>query len=166
MAAPYATITNLIDYYDEAELNKFRGITIAGTTCAELTAMLDRASNLVETYCRAAGFSVPLSATPAIITDIVMKIVFYRLWVDRTPTHKAPEHIKDDYDAAIKWLEDLVKGDVELDVSTEPDADTTTDDLAEVILTVDDLDMTMGKGDLTRDELGSFKSSGPNNSSG
>ncbi len=161
----YATIANMEAYYDETELERFRGITIASSVCAPLTEMLNRASNLVETYCRAAGYEVPLSTTPEIITDIVMKITFYRLFIDRTPTHKAPEHVVKDYDAAIKWLEDLVEGSVELDVSTEPDADTGADDVAEMFLTRDDLDMTSGKGDLTRNTLTGFKI-GPSNSSG
>jgi len=167
MAAPYATVTNMVDMFDQSHLETFRGITItesAGVyTCDELNRLLLDAADLIESYCKAAGYETPLTSTPGSIQRCNAWMAYYELWLTRTNRRTAPDHIKEKYDEWIRWLQDLRDRKVGLDAETLPAADA-NEDVAEVFLTRDDLDMTMGKGDSDYDELGGY-SIGPVNSS-
>ncbi len=165
MAAPYATVADMVNFYDETDLEKFRGIDIVAGASAELLELLNDQSDYIESKLRAAGYAVPLtSTTPGVIRWACRVLTHHELYVSRTEAKTPPTGVKTEHDKAVKWLDDLVKKLVKLDVATDPTADPTTQDSAQVFLTVDDLDMTQGKGDSSKNELGGF-AIGPINSS-
>lgn len=142
---PYASVADMVDRYGETFLEKFN-LTIVSGVCAELLELLEDSTDEIESYVRAAGYAVPLSTVPGVILRCCCQMTFYEIFdrVDASPTKKA---IRDNEywignENKKGWLEKLADRKVMLDVSTEPTADTSAQDIATSHLTQADMDMT------------------------
>ena len=155
MAAPYATVADMVTRYGQTYLEKFVSTITGGTTNALLTEILTEVSDEIESYCRAgsAGFVTPLSSTPGVIKTATIQMAHYYCW-DRAEGRTPPENITKQYERWIQWLRDLVAGKVKLDVSTDPTADSAEQPKAQVYLDYEDVSMTTGKGDSDYNSLG------------
>jgi phage gp36-like protein len=82
------------------------------------TACAITADSLINGYVRA-RYELPLKSIPQFLKAIATDITAYRLYMRRPQT--MPEHIKDNYDTAIKQLLALKKGDILLETPQEND---------------------------------------------
>jgi phage gp36-like protein len=106
----YAAVQDLIDRFGERELIQLtdRAEPAAGTIDLVVAGKaLSDADELINGYV-AVVYTLPLSTTPAILTDVACLIARYRL--HREPTDK----VKYDYEDALKRLERIAKGLVKL----------------------------------------------------
>lgn len=77
--------------------------------------------SLINGYLRA-RYKLPLKTTPEFIKQIAIDICAYRLYCRRP--HKMPDHVKENYEIAIKNLQDIRKGNLLCeDVTEDPDSD-------------------------------------------
>ncbi|MBS4046183.1 MAG: DUF1320 domain-containing protein [Alphaproteobacteria bacterium] len=108
----YATKQDLIDRYSEEELaertNRDGGDTVVD---AVVEAALQSADSLIDLHLRG-RYRVPLTGTiPREIVDIACPIARHALW-----TGQVSEAVRDAYDDAIKSLEKIASGKVQLDI--------------------------------------------------
>jgi phage gp36-like protein len=120
----YCTEAQLIDRFGEATLIRLtdRGDPPAGTIDA---AVVDRAvadtDALIDGYLKG-RYALPLSETPALLTDLALVIAIYKLHV-----HVAEDKIRRDYEDAMRTLREIAAGTVRLDVAgAEPAASGTS----------------------------------------
>lgn len=114
---PYATIADFEDTYgiDEAiELSNLDDAQSQSINIARLESAIDQASGLIDTYL-AARYITPISTPPTYLTFIALDIARYRL--DR---YQPRDDIRVRYEDAIKWLEQVAKGVVELGLPELP----------------------------------------------
>ena len=107
----YATLAQLIDRVGEPMLIDLtdRGEVATGAIVAAVVerALVD-ADALIDGYL-AARYQLPLSVTPALITDVAQAVALWKLHVT-TPEDK----IKLDYEAALKTLREIGQGLIRL----------------------------------------------------
>ena len=111
---PYCTKADLIERFGEAEL---LAIARDESGMAIDTAVVERAcedaSGEIDGYVSAAGYPVPLSPVPRIVTSYACDIARYRLYDEQ-----ALEQVQKRYDAAVKFLRMVSRGEVRLGIST------------------------------------------------
>jgi phage gp36-like protein len=109
----YVTLQELIDRFGDSELATLAPPDDIGGTLdsAAVTRACEDASGEADGYIAAAGYSTPLSPTPAIVTAYVADMARYRLYDDH-----APDQITRRYQDAIKFFRMLAEGKVQLGV--------------------------------------------------
>ncbi|MBN9078193.1 MAG: hypothetical protein BGN87_06245 [Rhizobiales bacterium 65-79] len=116
----YCTLQNLTDRYGERLLVEIsdRGESASDTIDeALISRAIADADALIDGYL-AARYKLPLSTTPAIVTDLSQAIAIYK-----AHARVADEKIAEDYRTALKTLRDIANGLVKLDVDgVEPAA--------------------------------------------
>jgi phage gp36-like protein len=116
----YCTLQNLTDRYGERLLVEIsdRGESASDTIDeALISRAIADADALIDGYL-AARYKLPLSTTPAIVTDLSQAIAIYK-----AQARVADEKIAEDYRTALKTLRDIANGLVKLDVDgVEPAA--------------------------------------------
>ncbi len=87
----------------------------SGATGEIVAAVLDRAiadaQEEIDSYLRAAGYTVPLDPVPGIVTRIASDIARYHLYDDQ-----ATEEVRNRYKDQIRFLERVASGDVQIGV--------------------------------------------------
>lgn len=115
---PYCTQTDLIERFGENEL---LDLASDDTGLAIDTPVVDGAiadaSGEIDGYVSAAGYTVPLSKVPRIITAYACDIARYRLSDDR-----ATEQVTKRYNDAVKFLKSVAKGEVRLGIDSSESA--------------------------------------------
>lgn len=79
---------------------------------ATIAAHCDDASSLVDSYLVRAGYTVPVNPVPAVLTLKATDIAIYTLSFDVGGAYA--EEKRKRYDDALRWLEMLAEGDVQL----------------------------------------------------
>lgn len=116
---PYATLQDLIERFGERELV---GLTDRHNQGVVDEAVVERAlvdaSGEVDGYVSAAGYPTPLAPVPRVIRAYCADIARYRLYDDA-----ASEQVTKRYEAAVRFLRAVAKGDVKLG-ATPPESNT------------------------------------------
>jgi phage gp36-like protein len=115
----YATISDLIDAFDEVEVLQLADRDDDGTADADVIALVqERSQSLIDGYLRA-RYALPLSAPfPAIILGIDCDLQRYFLC-----DNAASDRIADAYDAAMSMLKDIAAGKLLLSVAAATSGD-------------------------------------------
>lgn len=115
----YATLSDLIDAFDEVEVLQLADRDDDGTADADVIALVqERSQSLIDGYLRA-RYALPLSAPfPAIILGIDCDLQRYFLC-----DNAASDRIADAYDAAMSMLKDIAAGKLILSVAAATSGD-------------------------------------------
>lgn len=116
---PYCTLEKIKSIIPEKELINLtvdnpRNDSVIDENC--LNECIKAADSLIDGYIRA-KYSLPLSHVPAFIATIAADITAYRLYMRRPKT--MPDHIKANYETALKQLLQIKKGDLLLETPQE-----------------------------------------------
>lgn len=112
----YATVTEFELTFGEQEaidLTNLDNPTASAIDIAVLEHAISLASAEIDTYLRAAGYTLPLSEIPSALAGKCLDIARYKL--DRNATR---EEVRQRYLDAIFWCKDLAKGTASLGVSS------------------------------------------------
>lgn len=117
---PYCTLDQLTDRYSQSLLVEIsdRADAPTGAVDADMIARaISDADALIDGYL-ARRYSLPLSSTPRLVTDLSLRISIYY-----AHGRVAAEKITKDYEAAMKTLRDISSGLIMLDIDgAEPAA--------------------------------------------
>lgn len=112
----YATVADFVTIFGETESVELSNLDDATEEIVNdpvVLQALDTASAEIDTYLRAAGYSLPLSEIPRALIGKCCDIARYKL--DRVRTR---EEVRQRYLDAIFWLKDLSKGVANLGVTS------------------------------------------------
>ncbi|BCB62259.1 hypothetical protein HaloA020_29600 [Halomonas sp. A020] len=112
---PYCTKADLIARFGEDELQAIAHDANGEIDDAAVDRACDDASGEIDGYVSAAGYPVPLSPVPRIVTAYACDIARYRLYDEH-----ASEQVQKRYDDAVKFLRSVSRGEVKLGISTGP----------------------------------------------
>lgn len=112
---PYCTKADLIERFGEDELQAIAHDVSGEIDTAAVDRACDDASGEIDGYVSAAGYPVPLSPVPRIVTAYACDIARYRLYDEH-----ASEQVQKRYDDAVKFLRSVSRGEVKLGISTGP----------------------------------------------
>lgn len=111
---PYCTQADLIERFGENELIDIaRDESGTAIDAAVVERACDDASGEIDGYVSAAGYPVPLSPVPRIVTAYACDIARYRLYDEH-----ATDQVQKRYDDAVKFLKSVSRGEVRLGIST------------------------------------------------
>ncbi|UDM07817.1 DUF1320 domain-containing protein [Halomonas sp. NyZ770] len=111
---PYCTQADLVERFGEDELLAIaRDETGMAIDNAAVDRACDDASGEIDGYVSAAGYPVPLSPVPRIVTAYACDIARYRLYDEH-----ATDQVQKRYDDAVKFLRSVSRGEVKLGIST------------------------------------------------
>ena len=110
---PYCTKADLIERFGEDEMLSLAHDQNGAMDDAVIDRACDDASGEIDGYVSAAGYPVPLSPVPRIVTAYACDIARYRLYDEQ-----AQEQVQKRYDAAVKFLRMVSRGEVRLGIST------------------------------------------------
>ncbi|WP_438454699.1 gp436 family protein [Vreelandella venusta] len=111
---PYCTQADLIERFGEDELLAIaRDETGTAIDAAVVERACDDASGEIDGYVSAAGYPVPLSPVPRIVTAYACDIARYRLYDEH-----ATDQVQKRYDDAVKFLKSVSRGEVRLGISS------------------------------------------------
>lgn len=115
---PYATQSDLTARFTETELIQLtdRDATTSAVDTAVLDAALQDADAEIDARLMA-RYTLPLASVPRLLVNAACDIARYRLYDDR-----APDHVVKRYDDALRLLDKISKGDVQLglDAAAQP----------------------------------------------
>lgn len=116
---PYCSIEEIKSVIPEVQLVRLtvdvpESSSVIDTTIYEQCA--EFADSLIDGYVRA-KYTLPLKYIPEFLVQIAKDITAYRLYLRRP--QELPEHIKENYKAAIELLKDIQKGDILLESPQE-----------------------------------------------
>lgn len=115
---PYCTQADLIERFGENELLDLAADdTGLAVDASKVDGAIADASGEIDGYVSAAGYPVPLSNVPRIITAYTCDIARYRLSDDR-----ATEQVTKRYNDAVKFLRSVAKGEVRLGIASSESA--------------------------------------------
>ena len=123
----YAIQQNLIDRFGNTEILQLTDRDgDAAIDAAVIDGALEDADALINSYLES-RYSLPLTSTPRLLRNLASDIARYQLYDDR-----APESVKNRYDAAIATLKDIASGKAQLgldasNADTDPAAVVKTD---------------------------------------
>ncbi|BCB62816.1 hypothetical protein HaloA020_35170 [Halomonas sp. A020] len=112
---PYCTKADLIERFGEDELLSLAHDQDGTMDDAVIDRACDDASGEIDGYVSAAGYRVPLSPVPRIVTAYACDIARYRLYDEH-----ATDQVQKRYDDAVKFLRSVSRGEVKLGISTGP----------------------------------------------
>jgi len=120
----YSTKSDILEQLDEEILIQLTDDAETGSVDDDkVTRAIADADATVDAYCQG-RYTIPLSPVPGKIRQISVDIAIYNLFSRRDDT--APETRNDRYKAAIRFLEKVSEGKIELGATT-PAATTTRD---------------------------------------
>lgn len=102
------------------QLGQFSTLLLANLSEDNLTSILTETDNTVDGYI-ASAVTLPFVAVPKLITKIATDISVRTIWAQKQ-SKDIPAHVKDDYDNALKLLNQIAKGTLKLTAS-DPQAD-------------------------------------------
>jgi phage gp36-like protein len=105
----------------EAKLGQYVELITAGMEEGDVEAFITEADNTIDGYL-AAAVSLPFTTTPKLISSISTDISVRNLWAQKQ-AKSLPEHVKLDYDNAIKLLQSVAKGTIKLEAKDPGSAD-------------------------------------------
>jgi phage gp36-like protein len=111
---PYCTQADLETRYSTAMLVALsdRGATPTGTVDAAFVARaIADAAALIDGYLKGV-YALPLAATPAVVTDLALRIAIYYLH-----GQSVPDKIRQDHEQALRQLRDIAAGVLKLDAA-------------------------------------------------
>lgn len=118
MANVYATLADMLDRFEQAELVQLTDEAGAGEIDEAKVAMaLGSAAGKIDGYV-AARHKLPLSTVPPILVDIACDLARFRLW-----KNTAPEAVAKAATAATQMLRDISAGTIRLDQGVETEAE-------------------------------------------
>lgn len=89
------------------------------TTQARVTACITQADREIDGYCQA-HYSVPFGTTPPLVANLSITISLFYLYRRRRNAFNMPDDVKEDYDRAMKKLEMVNSGKLDLGVEPPP----------------------------------------------
>lgn len=105
----------------KAKLGLFESLITADLEDDAIEVFIAAADDTIDGYI-AAAVALPFTDTPKLITSISTDITVRNLWA-QTQAKALPEHVKLDYENAIKLLLQIAKGTLKLSAG-DPDSDT------------------------------------------
>jgi phage gp36-like protein len=108
----------------EAKLGQYKDMITSGLSDSEIAAFIIEADDIIEGYI-AAAVTLPFATTPKLITAISTDIAVRNLWAQKQAKN-LPEHVKQDYDNAIKNLVAIGKGTLKL-TAQDPESESFSD---------------------------------------
>lgn len=115
---PYATQADLTTRFSEAELVELTNRTLGATTVD--TDVLARALSDADAEIDArlaTRFALPLASVPLLLVNLACDIARYRLYDDR-----ASEQVTKRYEAALRTLDQLRKGEIDIGLTATAQA--------------------------------------------
>lgn len=107
----YATLTDLEARLPSTELSQLADRDNSGKVDGStINAALRDASELIDSYLRS-RYALPLPYEPRVLIGICCQIARHKLYV-----HARPDHVKTDYEAALKYLRDIQSEKASLDI--------------------------------------------------
>ena len=104
----------------KANLGQFAELITAGMDDSEVSAFITEADDIIDGYI-AAAVNLPFSETPKLISSISTDIAVRNLWSQKQ-AKSLPEHIKLDYENALKLLTNIAKGTIKLGAKDPEDS--------------------------------------------
>lgn len=104
----------------KANLGQFAELITAGMEDSEVSAFIAEADDIIDGYI-ASAVSLPFSETPKLISSISTDIAVRNLWAQKQ-AKSLPEHIKLDYENALKLLANIAKGTIKLEAKDPEDS--------------------------------------------
>ena len=104
----------------KANLGQFAELITAGMDDSEVSAFIAEADDIIDGYI-AAAVSLPFLETPKLISSISTDIAVRNLWAQKQ-AKSLPEHIKLDYENALKLLTNIAKGTIKLEAKDPEDS--------------------------------------------
>ena len=104
----------------KANLGQFAELITAGMDDSEVSAFITEADDIIDGYI-AAAVNLPFSETPKLISSISTDIAVRNLWAQKQ-AKSLPEHIKMDYENALKLLTNIAKGTIKLGAKDPEDS--------------------------------------------
>lgn len=104
----------------KANLGQFAELITAGMEDSEVSAFITEADDIIDGYI-AAAVNLPFSETPKLISSISTDIAVRNLWAQKQ-AKSLPEHIKLDYENALKLLTNIAKGTIKLGAKDPEDS--------------------------------------------
>ena len=104
----------------KANLGQFAELITAGMDDSEVSAFITEADDIIDGYI-AAAVNLPFSETPKLISSISTDIAVRNLWAQKQ-AKSLPEHIKLDYENALKLLTNIAKGTIKLGAKDPEDS--------------------------------------------
>lgn len=108
----------------KARLGQYETMITTGLDEADVEAFIDEAQDTVDGYI-AAAVNLPFTTVPKLISAIATDIAVRNLWAQKQ-AKSLPEHVKLDYDNAIKNLLAIGKGTLKLSAQ-DPASETFSD---------------------------------------
>ena len=116
---PYCTLTDLKQDISEKELEQLTDDERLGAINeTRISAACADASELIDGFLRG-RYTLPLSPVPTVIKTIAKEITIYRLFL-RKKRQTITKEMTDNYNAQIKLLEKIQKGEITLGVDETP----------------------------------------------
>lgn len=113
----YATQQDLITAFSQRELEQIAPDGSGAISTVAVERALDSADALINSYIERAGYTVPLAEVTDVVVSKALEIARFLLHDDR-----APQTVRDRYDDAIRWLEQVAAGKAGLGVSAAKDS--------------------------------------------
>lgn len=104
----------------KANLGQFAELITAGMEDSEVSAFITEADDIIDGYI-AAAVNLPFSVIPKLISSISTDIAVRNLWAQKQ-AKSLPEHIKLDYENALKLLTNIAKGTIKLGAKDPEDS--------------------------------------------
>ena len=95
------------------QLGQFSTLLLANLSEANLADILAETDSVIDGYI-AAACTLPFVAVPKLISKIANDIAVRTIWASKQ-SKDIPGHVKDDYDNALKLLNQIAKGTLKLD---------------------------------------------------
>ena len=116
----YSTKSDILDQLDEDSLIQLTDDEGTGAVDDDkVDKAISGADAKIDSYCQS-RYAIPLSPVPATILDISVDIAIYKLYSRRADT--IPEIRRDNYKDAIRFLEKVAEGKIDLGVQPPPEA--------------------------------------------
>ena len=117
----YSTIDDIRDSLSDDVLVYLTDDTGAGTTDeARVAAEIEKADSEIEAYCQK-RYSLPFDPVPAVIRSLSVDVAIYRLFARRGfREDTADKAIVDKYKNAVRILQDIAKGVIQIGTGDAP----------------------------------------------
>ncbi len=123
----YCTQSDILEQLDETTLTELTDDAGEGEIDEDkVDRAIADADATIDSYCRS-RYTVPLDPVPGLVRSISVDIAIYRLYLRR---RGAPDHRKERYDEAVRFLKDVSNGRARFD--DEPPARTDTGDSVDI----------------------------------
>jgi phage gp36-like protein len=116
------TPQTLLDLCDDTQQGDWTTDDAYGFNATDrLTACILNAGRMVDSYAQA-HFSVPFDPTPAMVKELAISLAVYYLYRRRRAAFGMPDDVKDEHSDAMKRLERINEGKLDLGLEPSPAA--------------------------------------------